>query len=364
IFERKIEKLIEMNFEDPDAPILLIQGARQVGKSSVIRRLASTHFKHFVEINMATDKAGNRLFADIANIKDIYFAIQTVAGTSLGTYADTIVFLDEIQEYSQLFTSLKFLREDRRYRFIGSGSRLRTSLRKTLSIPIGSISIEEMHPLDFEEFLWAKGMTSEFTGEIKEMLKAKRSLPEGTHKKLMDDFKDYLIAGGLPHCVDLFLSTGDIAKVRDAQMEVYSMYGDDATEYDRENKKYTKRVLDLIPPNIDIKRKRSFSKDIEGKQGTEFEQYWDSFDDLIDSGVASMVTCCTNPRFRVFGSTRCNLPRLYLADVGILTALLYRYDVKPLREDLPYAGLGNVYDCVTAMQLKSNDGELFYYNRK
>ena len=364
IFERKIEKVIEENLKDPDAPILLIQGARQVGKSFIIRRLASSCFKHFVEINMIEDKSGNRIFADITNTKDFYFAIQSVAGIPLGTYADTIIFLDEIQEYEQLFTLFKFLKQERRYRFIASGSLLGISLRRTPSIPIGSISIRNMYPMDFEEFLWAKGRTSEFTDEIKEMLRADKSLPEGVHRKLMDDFKDYLIAGGLPYCVDLFLSTMDIVKVRDAQLEIYSLYGDDATKYDIENRMHTKQIFDLVPSNIENKRKRIFARDIEGKIGARFEHYKDDFDDLVSSGVVLMVTCCTDPKFRLLESAKRNLLKLYLADVGILTALLYRYNVKPLREDIPQINLGNVYECVTAIQLKSNGRELYYYDKK
>lgn len=364
IFKRKIESTILKYFETDNAPILMIDGARQVGKSFTIRTLGMKKYENFVEINLARDREGPRLFENITSTKDLYFTIQSIAGKVLGDYNDTLIFLDEIQEYEHLFTLLKFVREEHRYKFIVSGSLLGVKLRRTSSIPVGSTSTKRMFPMDFEEFLWANGIGEDLIVEVKNGIFIDRMIPDGVHKRFMDLFKDYLISGGLPYCVDLFLEKMDVVGVRDAQMEIYDMYGNDASKYDVENKMHTKAIFDLIPSNIENKRKRLFAKDIEGKDNARFSKYKDDFDDLVDSGVVLQTICCSEPIFPLKASAKRNFLKLYMADVGILTALLYKYNVKPLRENMSQIYLGTVYECVSAMQIVANGHDLYYTDSK
>lgn len=339
IFERKIGSVIERYFETDDAPILIIEGARQVGKSYIIREMGSKHYKNYVEINMTEDKECSKLFQDVHSTKDIYYTVQAICGKPLGDYNDTLIFIDEIQEYSHLITLLKFLKKEHRYKFIASGSLLGAELRKTTSIPIGSISTVRMFPMDIEEFMWANGIQDDLVQEIKKMICNLESIPDGLHRRMMDLFKDYLICGGLPYCVDLFLNHRDIVMLRNAHKDIYELYGNDASKYDYENKMHTKAIFDSIPSSIENKRKRVFAKDIEGKEHARFDDYKDDFDNLVDSGVVLQVTCCTNPVFPLRESSKRNLLKLYMCDVGALTYLLYRYNVKPLRGDIPQINL-------------------------
>lgn len=180
----------------------------------------------------------------------------------------------------------------------------------------------------------------------------------------MDLFKDYLISGGLPYCVDVFLENHDVVRLRDIQSEIYRLYGDDSSKYDDINKMHTKAVLDSIPSGIENKRKRVFAKDIEGKDNARINDYRDDFDTLVDSGVVLQVSCCSNPVFPLRESLKRNLLKLFMCDVGILTGLLYRYNVRPLREDIPQINLGNVYECYAATQLAANGHTLFYTDNK
>ncbi|WP_400227926.1 ATP-binding protein [Methanomethylophilus alvi] len=364
IFERKIGSAIEDYFETDDAPILVIDGARQVGKSFIIRELGKRHYKNFVEINMIEDKEGPGLFQNVHTTKDLYYTVQAIADRPLGDYDDTLIFLDEIQEYGHLLTLLKFLRMEHRYKFIVSGSLLGVELRKTSSIPIGSISTKRMFPMDIEEFLWANGIQRDLIDDLKDMIANTEEIPDGLHKRMMDLFKDYLICGGLPYCVDIFLQTRDVVKLRNVQKEIYELYGNDASKYDVKNKMHTKAVFDSIPSSIENKRKRVFAKDIEGKEHARFDDYKDDFDNLVDSGVVLQVTCCSNPVFPLRESSKRNLLKLYICDVGLLSCLLYRNNVRPLREDIPQINLGNVYECVAAMQLSSNGHTLYYCDNK
>ena len=364
VFERKIESTIRRHFESADQRILLIEGACQIGKTYTIRRMGKACFKHFVEINMVQDIEGEKLFADIHSTKDLYYTVQSIAEEPLGDYGDTLVFLDEIQEYPHLFTLMKFLGEEKRYRFIASGSLLGVEFRRTASIPVGSVSVRRMYPMDLEEFLWANGVSKELIAEVRSQIDSGGPVTDGVHKRFMDLFRDYLISGGLPGCLSLFLRDRDLVSLRDAQSDIFRMYANDASKYDLEHRSHTRAILDMIPSSIENKRKRIFVKDIEGKEKARFSDYKDDFDDLVDSGVVLLTACCSKPAFPLRESAKRNLLKLYLADVGLLTGILYRYNAKPLREDLPQISLGSVYECFTAMQLASSGCDLYYSDSK
>lgn len=155
---RKIEKYIVNHLQSRSDKILVIDGARQIGKSYIIREVGKKLFPNFIEINMETDKVGDRTFADAKTVDDFYMALSIVAGDRMKEKNNTLVFIDEIQAYDHLLTLLKFLREDNKFTYICSGSLLGVTLKTTSSIPLGSIEIKHMYPLDFEEFLIANGV--------------------------------------------------------------------------------------------------------------------------------------------------------------------------------------------------------------
>ena len=155
---RKIEKVIEDHFKLDSKKILLIDGARQVGKTYIIRHVGKRMFENFIEINMVEDSLGERLFANIRTIEDFYLQVSMLAGNKMKQRENTLIFIDEIQVYPQLLTLLKFLSQDNKFTFIASGSLLGVTLSQTTSIPMGSIKKVRMYPLDFEEFLYANGM--------------------------------------------------------------------------------------------------------------------------------------------------------------------------------------------------------------
>ena len=149
---RKIEKYIVNHLQSRSDKILVIDGARQIGKSYIIREVGKKLFPNFIEINMETDKVGDRTFADAKTVDDFYMALSIVAGDRMKEKNNTLVFIDEIQAYDHLLTLLKFLREDNKFTYICSGSLLGVTLKTTSSIPLGSIEIKHMYPLDFRNF--------------------------------------------------------------------------------------------------------------------------------------------------------------------------------------------------------------------
>jgi len=363
---RKIEAEIEAYLRSQSDQILVIEGARQIGKSFIIREVGKRLFTNFVEINFVEDDEGPGLFRNVHSSGDFYFVLSSVAGNNLGNYDNTLIFLDEIQHYPQFLTMLKFLREDRRFRFIASGSLLGITLRATTSIPIGSIVRKPMYQLDFEEFLVANGFGLEAIAQLRTAFEQQQSLPEEQHRYLLDLFRRYLFVGGMPAVVNEYLSTHNLVRVRDLQTAIGQLYEEDASKYEQEaGKQMTiRRIYNMVVSQMENKKKRIVAKDIRGRDGDRFERYEDDFEYLISSGIAIEVRAISNPRFPLSESLYKNLIKLYLNDVGMLTTKLYGLNTQPILEDQRSINLGAVYESVVAQELRAHGNKLFYYDNR
>ena len=322
-------------------------------------------FKNFVEINLKADKEGAGIFATVRSRDDLYLQLGALAGNKLGNNKDTLVFLDEIQSYPHLMTMLKFLNEDGRYRYIASGSELGVALTQTPSVPIGSIAIEQMYPLDFEEFLLAMGCAQATIDGVEECFKKGQSLNDSLHNYMLQQFKIYLLVGGMPDAINKFIENRNIAHVRDIQRDIHALYRIDASQYDDEKKLVIRNIYDLIPSNMENKKKRIVVKNIEGKAGhKQFSDYADEFEYLTNSGVALAVRAISNPKFPLIESESKNLLKLYLSDVGLLTNLLYATNINAVLGDVCSVNLGSVYESVVAQELHAHGYALHYYDNK
>lgn len=365
MFYRKIKETINAHFDSGMDKILLVDGARQVGKSFIIRHIGTHRYPNYIEINMLEDQREAGLFANIGSTEEFYLQLSIIAGDKLGNREDTIIFLDEIQVYPKLLTLLKFLREEGRYTYIASGSMLGIALSKTVSIPIGSIRILHMYPMDFEEFLLAYGVGEDVIGRMRESFRSRSNLPVGVHSRMLQMFRYYLLTGGLPDAVKAFTERQNIMEMRNIQMETHEFYSVDASQYDMENRLKIRNIYDRIPSLMENKKKRLIAKDIENKKGATFEKYKDEFDYLTASGIALDVKAVPTPEFPLRQGIEKNLLKLYLNDVGMLTALLYGNNNSAILNDELSINLGSVYETAVAMELKAHGFNLFYYdNRK
>jgi hypothetical protein len=362
---RKIEHTINQYFSSREERVLIVTGARQVGKSYIVRHCARQHFRHVVELNMVDDSASRRLFAEARTTEEFYIALGIAAGRQLGTANDTLVFIDEIQQYPHLLTLLKFLNAEGRFRYVASGSLLGVTLRRTTSIPIGSIRIEQMYPLDFEEFLLANGFAAEVVDHMRQAFGQCRSLDEAVHREVMRLFRLYLLVGGLPAAVNEFLASRNIVAVRKIHRDVHQLYVADASKYDEEHRLRIERIYGMIPSNMENKKKRLVFKDIQPElTSARAAQYVDEMDYLVGSGTALEVKAISNPKFPLIESEQKNLVKFYLNDVGLLTRLLFRENVDAVLTDQPSINLGSVYECVVAMELAAHDHRIFYYDNR
>ncbi|MDE6716192.1 MAG: AAA family ATPase [Muribaculaceae bacterium] len=361
---RKVEKVITEYFMSDSDKVLVVTGARQIGKSYIIRYCAKKIFKNIVEINLIEDADGNRIFDNVKTTDDFYLALSAFTSKKLGSARDTIIFLDEIQQYPNLLTLLKFLREDGRYRYVASGSLLGVSLKKSASIPLGSIDIVKMYPLDFEEFLLANDFGEDAISALRKCFENIESVPAGIHDKVMSLYKRYLLVGGLPEAVNAYLETRDLNRVRSVQQTISELYRIDAAKYDQEHALKIARIYSLIPSNMENKKKRVVYKDIEGVKGRRASDYEEEVEYLVSSGIALEVNAISNPRFPLGESEQKNLLKLYFNDPGLLTAALYRNNPTPILNNETGINLGSVYECAVACQLAANDNKLFYYDNR
>ena len=364
MLQRKFASVIEHYLMEEKDKILLVNGARQIGKSYLIRYVGKKLYPHYVEINLQKDKEGLAIFSNVHTTKALYMQVSAIAEEILGDKSDTLIFLDEIQAYPHLLTMLKFLREEGRYHFIASGSQLGIALAETTSVPIGSVAIETMCQLDFEEFLWANGVGEEAIDGMREYFKNRQALPDGMHRFMLQQFQYYLLIGGLPDAVNHFVASHNIREVRRIHHDIYELYRTDASQYDDERKLKIRRIYDMIPSQLENKKKRIVYQNIEDKKGKRFSDYEDEFEYLIESGITLEVAAVSTPKYPLAESSSKNLMKLYLNDVGLLTYLLYDVNINAVLQDERSVNLGTVYESVVAQELKAHGYKLYYYDNK
>ena len=363
MFYRKIEDKLKEYYNDVEAKIIVVNGARQIGKSFIIRETAKKHFLNYIEINLKSDFDGDKIFEKVRKTKDFYLQLSALYGNNLGTLKDTIIFLDEIQVYPHLLTMLKDLKLENRYRYIASGSLLGITLRHTF-IPMGSINEIKMYPMDFEEFLYANNVGKDVVSYLKECFINVESVSDGIHQVIIEKFKEYLISGGLPDSVKEMVLSKNILKVRENQNLTFGYYKDDASQYDNEHSLKIKRIYDMMPSYMLNKVKRIQFKQIENKEDSNLNKYKDEFDYLINSGCVIGVKAVSNPVFPLIESSSKNLIKLYFNDVGILSNILYKHNILAVMGNENAVNLGSVYETVAAMELIAHGHEIYYFDSK
>ena len=361
---RKVENIIRQHLIDNNSKILLVEGARQTGKTFIIDYVCKNMFENYIKIDLIEDSIKERIFADAKTVDDFFLRLSFGYGGQLSKPGKKLIFIDEIQVYPHMLTMLKFLGERKDYVFIASASMLGIALRETSSIPMGAIKKIRMYPLDFEEFLWANGFAQDAIIHIKINFEKKQTLSDSLHYKLIDLFRKYLIIGGMPQAVDSFINKNNIKLVSDIQSEIVEYYRSDCSKYDEEKKLHVRNVYDLIPSTLENKKKRIIIKNIQGINGKYFGDYVNDFEYLISSGIALDVHAVSNPVFPLLETTKKNLLKLYLNDVGLLTNLLYAGNSLHVLNDTSSVNLGSVYECAVAMELAAHNHKLRYFDNK
>ncbi len=360
MIHRKLEKELQRFRDSSEKKALLVTGARQVGKTFIIREFGK-QYDSFVEINFYENIAARALFENARDSKELLLRISAIAEAQL-IPGKTLIFLDEVQECKEIVTAIKFLVEEGSYRYILSGSLLGVDLKDIRSVPVGYMDVLEMYPLDLEEFALANKVSPKVLDALRSAFDEKTEVDPIVHEKMMELFRLYLIVGGMPAVVMRYLETNDLREVVKLQRSIVTMYKRDIARYDPEEKLYLEDIFDLIPSELNSKNKRFILKDL--NENTKFSRLRNSFIWLRDAGVALPTFCAKEPAAPLKLSKSTNLFKLFLADVGLL-ASMYMNDiqVKILKREKDI-NFGSVYENVAAQELKAHGFELYYFNSK
>ena len=361
MLERRIEQEIRDFLKSDRKEALMVTGARQVGKTYIIRECAKEIYKNIVEINFVENQQAVKLFENITGSKDILLRLSALTDVPM-IPGETLIFFDEVQECPEIVTAIKFLVEDGQYRYILSGSLLGVELKDIRSVPVGYLSILEMYPLDFREFCGANRVSQTVMDKLKECFEKKQPVDELIHEKMMELFRLYLIVGGMPAVVDAYIRTNNLKEVLRIQQGIVQLYYKDIAKYDKDNKLYLDEIFTLIPSELNNKNKRFIMKDL--NENFRFSRYENSFIWLKEAGVALPVYCVQEPELPLLLSKSTNLFKLFLSDVGLLASMYVdglQLKILSREKDINF---GAIYENVAAQELKAHGFELYYFNSK
>jgi predicted AAA+ superfamily ATPase len=361
MLKRKIYKQIVDFYNNNPEKALMITGARQVGKSYIIEEYAKKNFKSYIRIDFIKNPDYVEILKDAGSAENILLRLSSVFGDKL-IPNNTMIFFDEVQECKELITQIKYLVQEGSYKYVLSGSLLGTIFQDIHSVPVGYMSIIRMYPLDFEEFAWANGIGEKVFEVLSDAYQNKMPIDEYIHKRLLSLFELYLVVGGMPSSITQYLKTKNLKIVAEEQLSIVDLYKQDIAKYDKEVKLYLREIFDLIPSELHSKNKRFILKNL--NEYTKFSKYHNSFIWLSNAGVALPSYVASEPKSPLVMSRSTNLFKLYLNDVGLLTAM-YGNDIqlKILNHETEI-NFGALYENVAAEELTAHGFRLFFFNNK
>lgn len=339
---------------------LLIEGARQIGKTFSIRQFGKK-FKTYIEINFIEQPEAISLFKDLSNTKDLLARLSLFTKQKL-IKRDTLIFFDEVQICPEVITYIKFLVDEGSYNYILSGSLLGIEINDLRSVPVGYLTIKRMFPLTFREFALNLGLNSSILENLETSFKEKKPVDDFIHKKMMELFRVYLVVGGMPAAVNRYIETNNLNEVIDIQNQIVNLYKKDITQYDKNNKLAIAQIFELIAPQLNSQNKRFIIKDI--KSGVKFDRYENSFLWLKDAGFALPVYNVETPKIPLELSKSRSLFKLFMSDVGLLASEYSQgIQLKIISGD-DKLNYGAIFENYIAQELTACEHDLYYYNNK
>ncbi len=365
MLSRKLDNFIEKHYEN-NKSALLLKGARQVGKTSAIRKYARKQKMNLIEINFYEDDSACGIFKGSQNAKDVLLRISahTKKKTSL---PNTMIFFDEVQKCPEVITWIKFLVDEGSCKYALSGSLLGVELKGVESVPVGYMAVKEVFPLDMEEFSRCLGLSDEVLTSVEEAFDKKIPVDKVVHDALMKMVHLYLVVGGMPAAVQAYIDTNDLNVVEEKQKEIIDLYKWDISQYDPNKKLEINEIFNLIPSELDAKNKRFILKNL--NEHARFSRYENSFLWLKNAGVAIPTMNIQEPTFSFKLNELRNLFKLFQNDVGLLTSQYASGIQLHLLQGEVKQNYGAIYENLVAQELYchgfgGDDHELHYFNSK
>ncbi|MCD8201143.1 MAG: AAA family ATPase [Clostridia bacterium] len=359
--ERFVMKDMEEWYFSQRKTAILIDGARQVGKTYVVREFAKRKIESFVEINLlALTDTQKKLFSVIMTPNQFFTLLSVIYRGEL-VPGKTVIFLDEVQECINLVTLVKFLVEDGRFRYILSGALLGARYSDVKSMPVGYMEILHMYPMNFTEFCLASGVSESVISNLHECFVSVTKIDDYVDERFSELYKFYLIVGGMPAAVREYHDTQSIDKVIAVQREIFDQYMVDIEKYDK-NKPVMSEIFDGIPAELNSQNKRFEFKSLSKTNVHRYRQ--NPFLWLAEAGVVIPAHSVDELKSPLRVGTSKNFVKLFLSDVGLLTSMYADGIQEKIMMGERDVNFGAIYENAVAVELKSNRLVPYYYNSK
>lgn len=360
---RKIDAFLERWKQDPDRLPLIVKGARQIGKTSSIEHFAE-NYRCFVEINFITEPQYTKIFSSGYSPENVIKEISLINPALRFVPNETLILFDEMQACPDCATCLKFFKQDGRYDVICSGSLLGINYEEVASVSVGFKEDYEMHSLDFEEFLWAKGYSQDQIEGIYFHMKELKPFSENEFDVWMGCFREYMITGGMPRVVSRFIEQGNYSGVLQEQVQIQKAYEEDILKYARGlDKSRIKNVYTHIPVFLAKENKRYQITKV--ARGARNREYIGTIDRLVDAGIVNVCYNLEQPELPLKGNYNPTEYKIYYSDTGLLIASLDEEAQVDLRQNKNFNTYkGAIYENIVSDMLVKQGYDLFYYRNE
>ncbi len=362
--KRKIDAYLEAWKSDPDRKPLIVKGPRQVGKTESVSRFAGRHYGSVVNINFVEEPKYKMITADGYGVDDIVKNISRLDPSKRFPVGDTLIFFDELQEFPDIATALKFFKIDGRFDVICSGSMLGINYRKIESNSVGYKSDYGMCSLDFEEFLWARGYGDAFVDDMLEHMRSLTPFNEAEMSVCSALFLDYCILGGMPAVVREFISKGTFEGSLETQRQLIADYKEDIRKYAGGlDQTRILNVFQHIPVQLAKDNKKFQISKV--ASGARFRDYRGCIEWLNDAGMVNLCYCLNFPELPLQGNYDETRYKIYFADSGLLVAMLDEEAQEDLRANKNLGVYkGALYENVVGEALVKSGYRLYYYKKE
>ena len=324
MLKRKIEQRLTAWKNTPNKKPLIIKGCRQCGKTFSVLEFAKRNYTHVVYLNFFENPDYTSVFAGSLEIDNIIMMLSALLGKSaVFVPGETVIVLDEIQDCPEARTALKFFRIDGRFDVIGTGSLLGVKGygKEPKSIPVGSETVIDMYPLDFEEFLWANGISDALIQMLKQHLENETPVPEALHNRMRQLLLQYTIVGGMPDAVQTFVDTRQMDEVLRIQRDIVRSYEDDMVKYaERKDKSRIKECFQSIPKQLS-KENKKFQYSVV-KKGSTASKYAGSLQWIEDAGIIARCYNLSITELPLDGNAVEDVFKVYMRDCGLFVSML------------------------------------------
>lgn len=365
MLRRKISDRLRNWVEHKDKKCLVVQGARQTGKTFAIERFAEDRYEELVEINFKQTPSAAEIFSGDFTVENMIMALRFRFPDRKIIPGKTLIFLDEIQECEEAITSLKFWAIDNRYDVIASGSLLGIDYKRASSYPVGYVDYMTMHGLDFEEFLWALGLSEDMIDSLRSYLVSKKAIPDSIHTQMMRYFRLYMAIGGMPEAVQKYVDTKDFQEVDTVQRNLLQGYLYDIAHYAtaEEKVKAEKCYLTLAKQLLDKENHKFQYKEIE--HGARAQKYYSSIEWLLRADIVHLCRIVTDVKYDLDDYARSDFFRAYTTDLSLLVSMKdFSLKQHIVENTLSGNTKGGLYECAIADALHKKGYPLYFYKNE